>query len=45
VTKPTLIPIEEPEKATRGGRVNGSQSKFLVGTWPISRNQPDAPIF
>jgi hypothetical protein len=31
VTKPALIPIEEPEKATRGG-VNGSQSKFLAGT-------------
>jgi hypothetical protein len=26
-----LIPIERPEKAARGG-VNGSQSKFLVGT-------------
>jgi hypothetical protein len=22
--------------------MNGSQSKFLVGTWPISRNQLDA---
>jgi hypothetical protein len=29
---------EGPEKATRGGGVNGSQSKFLIGTWPISRN-------
>jgi hypothetical protein len=28
VTKLALIPIEGPEKATRG-RVNGSQSKFL----------------
>jgi hypothetical protein len=28
VIKPTLIPIEGPEKATRGG-VNESQSKFL----------------
>jgi hypothetical protein len=25
--------------------MNGSQSKFLKGTWPISRNQPDAPLF
>jgi hypothetical protein len=35
VTKPALISIEGPEKATRG-RVNVSQSKFLIGTWPIS---------
>jgi hypothetical protein len=27
--------LEGPEKATRGG-VNGSQSKFLTGTWPMS---------
>jgi hypothetical protein len=40
----TLIPIEGPEKATRGG-VNESQSKFLEGTWPISQNQPDALLF
>jgi hypothetical protein len=43
----TKIPItisEGPEKATRGG-VNGSQSKFLIGTWPISQNRPDAPLF
>jgi hypothetical protein len=26
---------EGSEKATRGG-VNGSQSKFLIETWPIS---------
>jgi hypothetical protein len=25
--------------------VNGSQSKFLAGTWPISRNQADVPLF
>jgi hypothetical protein len=36
---------EGPEKATRGGGVNGSQSKFLIGTWRISRNRPDAPLF
>jgi hypothetical protein len=30
-----IIP-EEPEKATRGG-VNGSQSKLLIVTWPISQ--------
>jgi hypothetical protein len=29
--KPTLIPIDGPEKAIRG-RVNESQSKFLAGT-------------
>jgi hypothetical protein len=27
----------------RGG-VNGSQSKFLTGTWPISLNRPDIPL-
>jgi hypothetical protein len=25
--------------------VNGSQSKFFEGTWSISWNQPDAPLF
>jgi hypothetical protein len=25
--------------------VNGSQSKFLEETWPISQNRPDAPLF
>jgi hypothetical protein len=25
--------------------VNGSQSNFLEGTWPISRNRPDTPLF
>jgi hypothetical protein len=25
--------------------LNGSQSKFLAGTWPISRNRPDTPHF
>jgi hypothetical protein len=35
VTKPALILIEGPEKTTRVG-VNGSQSKFLEGIWPIS---------
>jgi hypothetical protein len=33
---------EGPEKAIREW-VNESQSKFLVVTWPISRNQPDVP--
>jgi isopentenyldiphosphate isomerase len=38
--------LEEPEKVTRGGGgVNGSQSKFLKGTRPISQNQPDSPLF
>jgi hypothetical protein len=37
--------FEGPEKTTIGGRVNGSQSKFLVETWPISQNLPDAPLF
>jgi hypothetical protein len=36
--------FEGPEKATIGG-VNGSQSKFLVETWPITQNLPDAPLF
>jgi hypothetical protein len=35
VIKLALIPIEGPEKAIRGG-VNGNQSKFLIGTWPMS---------
>jgi hypothetical protein len=30
-----VMVYEGPEKATRVG-VNESQSKFLVGTWPIS---------
>jgi hypothetical protein len=43
VTKPALIPIEGPEKATRGG-VNGSQSKLLTVTWPISQTpKSDTP--
>jgi hypothetical protein len=25
--------------------VNGSQSKFLEGTWPISQIEPDASLF
>jgi hypothetical protein len=36
--------VEGPEKATRGG-VNGSQSKFLTGIWPMSQNQPDVPLY
>jgi hypothetical protein len=36
--------FEGSEKATRGG-VNGSQSKFLVGTWHISQIEPDTPLF
>jgi hypothetical protein len=35
---------EGPKKATRVG-VNGSQSKFLAGTWPMSQNQPETPFF
>jgi hypothetical protein len=27
------------------GEVNESQSKFLAGTWPMSQNQPNVPIF
>jgi hypothetical protein len=42
VTKPTLISIEGPEKTTRGG-MNGSQSKFLEGTRPMSQTRLDAP--
>jgi hypothetical protein len=44
VTKPALILTEGPEKATRGG-VNGSQSKFIAETWPISRNLPNTLLF
>jgi hypothetical protein len=36
--------FEGPEKATRGG-VNGSQSKFLTGIWPMSQSQPETPLF
>jgi hypothetical protein len=35
---------EGPKKATRRG-VNGSQSKFLAGTWPMSQNQPETLLF
>jgi hypothetical protein len=35
--------LEGSKKATRG--VNGSQSKFLIGTWSISQTEPDAPVF
>jgi hypothetical protein len=38
------IICEGPEKMIRE-RLNVSQSKFLKGTWPISRNWPDAPVF
>jgi hypothetical protein len=44
-SKKLFIHGEGPEKATRGGGVNERQSKFLIGTLPISRNQPDAPLF
>jgi hypothetical protein len=27
------------------GGVNESQTKLLTGTWLISQNQPDAPLF
>jgi hypothetical protein len=37
-------PVEGSEKATRGG-LNGSQSKFITGTWPTSQNQLDVPFF
>jgi hypothetical protein len=36
--------VEGSEKVTKGG-VNGSQSKFLSGTWPISQIEPDNPLF
>jgi hypothetical protein len=36
---------EGPEKATRGGGVNGSQLKFLPGTLSISQTKPGAPLF
>jgi hypothetical protein len=42
--EPTLE-SEGPDKATRGGGVNGSQSKFLEGTWPIFQIRPNVPLF
>jgi hypothetical protein len=38
---------EGPEKVIRveGRGVNESQSKFLVGTWPISQSEPDVHLF
>jgi hypothetical protein len=33
---------EGDQKGEEG--VNGSQSKFLVRTWPISQNRSDAPL-
>jgi hypothetical protein len=45
---PTSIRFTEgPKKATRGGGggVNGSQSKFLNVTRPISQIGTDVPLF
>jgi hypothetical protein len=36
--------LKDQRRQPEGG-VNGSQLKFLAGSWPISRNQPDAPLF
>jgi hypothetical protein len=36
--------LEGPEKMTRG-EVNESQSKFLVGTWPMSQIGSNALLF
>jgi hypothetical protein len=33
------------DRRRRPGGVNGSQSKFLIGIWPISQNQPETPPF
>jgi hypothetical protein len=41
---PGMVQSEGPEKATRGG-VNGSQSKFLTGIWPMSQSQPESALF
>jgi hypothetical protein len=38
-------PFEGLGKATRGGVVNGSQSEFLNGTWLMSQNRPNTPLF
>jgi hypothetical protein len=38
------VSAEGSEKATRGG-VNASQSKFLNGTWHMSQNQYNVPLF
>jgi hypothetical protein len=32
-----------PEKVTRGGGVNGSQSKFLCKNWPMSQVETPNP--
>jgi hypothetical protein len=37
--------IEGPEKATKGGGVNESQSKFLEETRPIPQIRPDTLLF
>jgi hypothetical protein len=39
----TYIYIEGPEKATRGGGMNGSQSKFLCKNWLMSQVQTPNP--
>jgi transposase InsO family protein len=33
------------DRRRRPEGVNGSQSKFLKGTWSIFQNRPDAPLF
>jgi hypothetical protein len=40
-----LIELLKDRRRRSEGEVNGSQSKFLDRTWPISQNQSDAPLF
>jgi hypothetical protein len=43
ITRPQYNVWRTREGDQRG--VNGSQSKFLIGTWPISWTEPNAPLF
>jgi hypothetical protein len=36
--------VKDQRTRPEGGG-NGSQSKFLIGTWPISQIKPDTPLF
>jgi hypothetical protein len=36
--------LKDRRRRPEGG-VNGSQSKFLTGTWPMSQSQTDVPLY
>jgi hypothetical protein len=44
-TRQNLMRISLKDRRGDQRGVNESQSKFLSGTWPISQNQPETPLF